>query len=106
MQGRRRRRDLIGIAARADDASLAVGCDGRHALLATAGRRRAFDAGANRARGSRAAALRIDSFPALVALAGEKRDVMIKAALEADVRLVRIEDGRLELALEPAARGR
>jgi DNA polymerase-3 subunit gamma/tau len=47
--------------------------------------------------------LRIDGFPALVALAGAKRDVMIKAALEADVRLVRIEDGRLELALEPAA---
>jgi DNA polymerase-3 subunit gamma/tau len=44
--------------------------------------------------------LRISSFPQLVALAGEKRDLMTKAALEADVRLVRIEDGRLELALE------
>ncbi len=30
----------------------------------------------------------------------EKRDLMTKAALEADVRLVRIEDGRLEVALE------
>jgi DNA polymerase-3 subunit gamma/tau len=49
------------------------------------------------------AALRIASFPALVALAGEKRDLMTKAALEADVRLVRIEDGRLEVALERSA---
>jgi DNA polymerase-3 subunit gamma/tau len=47
-----------------------------------------------------APALRITSFPQLVALAGEKRDLMTKAALESDVRLVRIEDGRLELALE------
>jgi DNA polymerase III subunit gamma/tau len=49
------------------------------------------------------AALRIASFPELVALAGEKRDLMTKAALEADVRLVRIEDGRLEVALEKSA---
>jgi DNA polymerase-3 subunit gamma/tau len=49
------------------------------------------------------AALRIASFPALVALAGEKRDLLTKAALEADVRLVRIEDGRLEVALERSA---
>jgi DNA polymerase III subunit gamma/tau len=49
------------------------------------------------------AALRIASFPELVALAGEKRDLMTKAALEADVRLVRIEDGRLEVALERSA---
>jgi DNA polymerase III subunit gamma/tau len=47
--------------------------------------------------------LRIASFPELVALAGEKRDLLTKAALEADVRLVRIEDGRLELALERSA---
>jgi DNA polymerase III subunit gamma/tau len=49
------------------------------------------------------AALRITSFPALVALAAEKRDLMTKAALEADVRLVRIEDGRLEVAMERSA---
>jgi len=49
------------------------------------------------------AALRIATFPELVALAGEKRDLLTKAALEADVRLVRIEDGRLELALERSA---
>jgi DNA polymerase-3 subunit gamma/tau len=50
-----------------------------------------------------AAALRIASFPELVALAGERRDLQTKAALEADVRLVRIEDGRLEVALERSA---
>jgi DNA polymerase-3 subunit gamma/tau len=49
------------------------------------------------------AALRIGSFLELVALAGEKRDLLTKAALEADVRLVRIEDGRLEVALERSA---
>ena len=49
------------------------------------------------------AALRISSFPALVALAGEKRDLLTKAALEADVRLVRIEDGRLEVTMERSA---
>jgi DNA polymerase-3 subunit gamma/tau len=49
------------------------------------------------------AALKIASFPELVALAGQKRDLLTKAALEADVRLVRIEDGRLELALERSA---
>ncbi|MGY3620387.1 DNA polymerase III subunit gamma/tau [Bradyrhizobium sp. USDA 10063] len=53
-----------------------------------------------------APALRITSFMQLLALAGEKRDLMIKGALEADVRLVRIDDGRLEIALEPhASRG-
>ena len=50
-----------------------------------------------------APALRITSFPQLIALAGEKRDIMTKSALEADVRLVRIEDGQLEIALEPKA---
>jgi DNA polymerase III subunit gamma/tau len=53
-----------------------------------------------------APALRITSFPQLVALAGDKRDIMVKTALESDMRLVRIEDGRLEVALERhAARG-
>jgi DNA polymerase-3 subunit gamma/tau len=50
-----------------------------------------------------APALKLNSFAELVALAAEKRDLMTKAALEADVRLVRIEDGRLELALERSA---
>jgi len=39
----------------------------------------------------------------LVALAASQRDLLIKAALEADVRLVRIEDGRLEVSLERSA---
>ena len=43
---------------------------------------------------------RITSFPELIALASEKRDVLTKSALEADVRLVRIEDGQLEVSLE------
>jgi DNA polymerase-3 subunit gamma/tau len=50
-----------------------------------------------------AAVRRIATFPELVALANEQRDLLTKAALESDVRLVRIEDGRLELALERSA---
>ena len=50
-----------------------------------------------------AAHLRLDDYPAIVALAAEKRDLQIKAALEADMRLVRMEDGRLEVALERSA---
>jgi DNA polymerase-3 subunit gamma/tau len=47
--------------------------------------------------------LEIGRFEDLVALATEKRDLQIKAALERDVRLVRCEDGQLEIALEPSA---
>jgi DNA polymerase-3 subunit gamma/tau len=47
--------------------------------------------------------LAINTFEDLVALAGDKRDVQAKLALERDVRLVRCEDGRLEIALEPGA---
>ena len=47
--------------------------------------------------------LRITSFTQLVALAGQKRDLMTKAALEGDMRLVRFEEGRLEVALESNA---
>jgi DNA polymerase III subunit gamma/tau len=50
-----------------------------------------------------APARKIRSFPELVALASDRRDLLTKAALEADVRLVRFEDGRLEVALEPNA---
>jgi DNA polymerase-3 subunit gamma/tau len=45
----------------------------------------------------------IGSFEALIALAAEKRDITVKMALERDVRLVRCEDGQLEIALEPSA---
>jgi DNA polymerase-3 subunit gamma/tau len=47
--------------------------------------------------------LRIGSFEELVALAADRRDLQVKAALERDVRLVRCEDGKLEVALEPGA---
>src|SRR6476661_1870570 len=47
--------------------------------------------------------LRVTSFTQLVALAGQKRDLLTKGALEGDMRLVRFEEGRLEVALEPNA---
>jgi len=47
--------------------------------------------------------LSIDSFEQLIALAADKRDIPVKMALERDVRLVRCEDGQLEIALEPTA---
>ncbi len=47
--------------------------------------------------------LTIGSFEALIALAAEKRDITVKMALERDVRLVRCEDGQLEIALEASA---
>ena len=46
----------------------------------------------------------IGRFEDLIALAAEKRDLGVKLALERDVRLVRCEDGRLEIALR-AKRG-
>jgi DNA polymerase-3 subunit gamma/tau len=45
----------------------------------------------------------IDSFEHLIALAAEKRDITMKMALERDVRLVRCEDGQLEIAVEASA---
>ena len=45
----------------------------------------------------------IGRFEELIALAAGKRDLGVKLALERDVRLVRCEDGRLEIALEPSA---
>jgi DNA polymerase-3 subunit gamma/tau len=48
-------------------------------------------------------ALVIARFEDLIALAVEKRDLGVKLALERDVRLVRCEDGRLEIALEQSA---
>jgi len=57
------------------------------------------------ARGEEAAApmRTLNRFEDLIALAVEKRDVSLKSALERDVRLVRFEDGRLEIGLEPSA---
>jgi len=52
-----------------------------------------------------AAALPVDigGVEELIALAAQKRDLGVKLALERDVRLVRCDDGRLEIALEPSA---
>jgi DNA polymerase-3 subunit gamma/tau len=50
-----------------------------------------------------APALAINNFAELVQLAADKRDIQTKLALERDVRLVRCEDGKLEIALEPGA---
>jgi DNA polymerase-3 subunit gamma/tau len=50
-----------------------------------------------------ATAVALARFEDLVALAAEKRDLPTKSALERDVRLVRFEPGRLEVALEPSA---
>jgi len=47
--------------------------------------------------------LAIATFDQLIALAVEKRDIWMKMALERDVRLVRCEDGQLEIALESDA---
>jgi DNA polymerase-3 subunit gamma/tau len=46
----------------------------------------------------------VRTFAELINLAAEKRDLAIKSALERDVRLVRFEDGTLEIALEAGAR--
>jgi len=62
------------------------------------------DCSAMRADPAAAPTLSIASFPALIALANDRRDILMKTALERDVRLVRIEDGKLEIALEPSAR--
>ena len=47
--------------------------------------------------------LAVGRFTELIELAAQKRDLGVKAALERDVRLVRCEDGRLEIALQPSA---
>jgi DNA polymerase-3 subunit gamma/tau len=47
--------------------------------------------------------LSIHSFEQLIALVQEKRDITMKMALERDVRLVRCEDGQLDIALEATA---
>jgi DNA polymerase-3 subunit gamma/tau len=45
----------------------------------------------------------VNSFEELIALAQVKRDIPAKLSLQRDVRLVRFEDGRLEIAIEPSA---
>ncbi|WP_245270764.1 DNA polymerase III subunit gamma/tau [Beijerinckia mobilis] len=53
--------------------------------------------------GSVVAGPRLENYAALVALAGEKRDIALKVALERDVRLVRFEEGAIEFSLVPGA---
>jgi DNA polymerase-3 subunit gamma/tau len=48
-------------------------------------------------------ALILGSFEALIALAQEKRDINLKVTLERDVRLVRFEEGQLEIAIDANA---
>ncbi|MBY6242674.1 DNA polymerase III subunit gamma/tau [Methylosinus sp. Sm6] len=48
----------------------------------------------------------IADFPALVALAADKRDMQLKLALETDVRLVRFEQGQIEFELAPGGSAR
>ena len=60
-------------------------------------------AAAGRAGGA-VAGLHLARFEDLVALAEEKRDIVIKAALERDVRLVHFEDGQIEFALAEGGR--
>ena len=48
-----------------------------------------------------AARVNLPNFEALVALAGEKRDIRLKLALEVEARLVRFEPGLVEFALAP-----
>jgi len=48
-------------------------------------------------------ALAIARFEDLIVVAAQKRDLAVKLALERDVRLVRCEDGRLEIALQRTA---
>jgi DNA polymerase-3 subunit gamma/tau len=45
----------------------------------------------------------IGSFEEIIALAVEKRDITVKMTLERDVRLVRCEDGQLEIVLDQTA---
>ncbi|WP_400770015.1 DNA polymerase III subunit gamma/tau [Methylosinus sporium] len=53
-----------------------------------------------------ATGVKIADFRALVALAGEKRDIQMKIALETEVRLVRFEQGRIEFELTPGGSAR
>ncbi len=77
---------------------------GPRASLATASARPAGEPAMRAAEPTPSApALVIGTFEELIALAAEKRDIQTKMALQRDVRLVRCEDGKLEIALEPNA---
>ncbi|MBZ8133812.1 DNA polymerase III subunit gamma/tau [Afifella sp. IM 167] len=63
----------------------------------------AYAAPAARARASAEAAPRLESFADIVAEARARRDIVLVSALERHVRPVKIEEGRLEVALDEEA---
>lgn len=71
------------------------------AMTASAAQPSAAAQNAPAAQGEPAVVIR--NFAELVALASDKRDIQMKLALERDVRLVRYEEGTLEIALEATA---
>jgi DNA polymerase-3 subunit gamma/tau len=71
-------------------------------VLATS-QARAMPVEAAAPRAEPAPGVRLRRFEDVVALAAEERDIALKAALEKDVRLVRFEEGRIELALADGA---
>lgn len=71
------------------------------AMAASAAQPSAAAQNAPAAQGEPAVVIR--NFAELVALASDKRDIQMKLALERDVRLVRYEEGTLEIALEATA---
>jgi DNA polymerase III subunit gamma/tau len=75
----------------------------RGALAAAAPAELPVDEPVERGAATRLAARALKSLDDMIALAAEKRDLAIKSALERDVRLVRFEDGRLEIGLEASA---
>jgi DNA polymerase III subunit gamma/tau len=80
--------------------------DGRARLAAGGGMRAGASAEPSRMPASDAPprpAVSVENFEALVALAGDRRELKLKHALEHNVRLIRFEQGRIELALTPDA---
>ena len=97
-----------GVAASANGASARRGDPPRAEALRSVQPRSALasaaqPAGQPAASTMEAPALVISRFEEVIALAAQKRDLGVKAALERDVRLVRCEDGRLEIKLEKSA---
>src|SRR5262249_8949480 len=95
-----------GVAASANGSSARRGDAPRAEALRSVPQRSALaaqPAGQPTASVAEAPALVISRFEEVIALAAQKRDLGVKAALERDVRLVRCEDGRLEIKLEKSA---
>jgi DNA polymerase-3 subunit gamma/tau len=91
------------LTARAETQRTEIPRGGTRAAFAPAPAEMAADAPVARHEQANVAARALQSFEELVALAAEKRDLAMKTALEREVRLVRFEDGRLEIGLEANA---